>query len=60
MIQLPEGYICSECAFKRGYTWPQDHIATARVGLCPHCNQPANCCPETDWIRPGQSQSMMD
>jgi len=43
------GYICNDCADKRGGKWPEGHVATFHDGTCGFCGQRAGLCAVDDY-----------
>ena len=53
-VNLPHGYICSDCAIERGAKWPKNHVATRHDAVCPYCNKEKGLCSVTDWLWNGE------
>jgi len=47
---LAHGYICDDCAIKKGYTWPKGNYATFHIGECQVCQTDTAVCQLEDWL----------
>ena len=49
-------YLCSECADKLGWRWPEGHAATFHMGICDVCGFRKSLSCWNDWLRPGEDK----
>jgi hypothetical protein len=50
-------YVCSDCARKIGWRWPEGHCATAHYSNCDVCGEHKSLTCENDWLK-GKEQTL--
>ena len=54
------GHICSECAHKRGWTWPHGTRLVCYKTKCLDCCRKTYCQPAEDWNQTGSTAEVAD
>ena len=61
MNDWPCGFICKDCAEKRGGRWPEHHVATCHNDRCAYCGKTKTLANIGDWDWPdGIARGMRD
>jgi hypothetical protein len=49
-------YICTACARRMKWRWPNGHAATMHVGVCQKCGRTTDLASVDDWLKPGDKK----